>query len=57
MNNCLFFSALALHVKPCLEKLSQDVDHDVQYFASEAFDSECKTNKLSIVQRTTIYSS
>ncbi|CAF3767611.1 unnamed protein product [Rotaria socialis] len=30
--------ALAMHVKPCLEKLTQDVDHDVQYFASEAYE-------------------
>ncbi|CAF3329537.1 unnamed protein product [Rotaria socialis] len=31
-------SALALQVKPCLEKLSQDADHDVQYFANEALE-------------------
>ena len=36
----LVFSALAMHVKPCLEKLSQDGDHDVQHFANEALDSK-----------------
>ncbi|CAF5132574.1 unnamed protein product, partial [Rotaria sp. Silwood1] len=30
--------ALALQVKPCLEKLSQDSDHDVQHFANEALE-------------------
>lgn len=34
------FSALAMHVKPCLEKLSQDGDHDVQHFANEALESK-----------------
>lgn len=34
------FSALAMHVKPCLEKLNQDTDHDVQFFANEAFESK-----------------
>jgi hypothetical protein len=34
------FSALAMHAKPCLDKLTQDVDHDVQYFASEALESK-----------------
>ena len=46
------FSALGLHVKPCLEKLSQDADHDVQHFANEALESKfsdkCEVqNKLS----------
>lgn len=36
----LSFSALALHVKPSLEKLTQDVDHDVQHFANEALESK-----------------
>lgn len=35
-----FSSALAMHVKPCLDKLTQDVDHDVQHFASEALESK-----------------
>ena len=34
------FSTLASHVKPCLEKLCQDSDHDVQYFANEALESK-----------------
>jgi len=29
-----------MHAKPCLEKLTQDVDHDVQYFANEALESK-----------------
>ncbi|CAF5217297.1 unnamed protein product, partial [Rotaria magnacalcarata] len=29
---------LAIQVKPCLEKLSQDADHDVQYFANDALE-------------------
>jgi hypothetical protein len=29
---------LATYVKPALEKLNQDADHDVQYFANEALD-------------------
>lgn len=33
------FSALGMHVKPCLEKLNQDADHDVQHFANEALES------------------
>lgn len=37
----LFFcSALAMSVKPSLEKLSQDADHDVQFFANEALESK-----------------
>jgi len=38
----IFFllSALGMHVKPCLEKLNQDVDHDVQHFANDAFESK-----------------
>ena len=35
-----YSSALAMHVKPSLEKLGQDADHDVQYFANEALDSK-----------------
>jgi hypothetical protein len=31
---------LALHGKPCLEKLTQDPDHDVQHFANEALESK-----------------
>ncbi|CAF3961621.1 unnamed protein product [Rotaria sp. Silwood2] len=31
-------NALAIQVKPCLEKLSQDSDHDVQHFANEALE-------------------
>ncbi|CAF1212487.1 unnamed protein product [Adineta ricciae] len=33
-------NTLASHVKPCLEKLCQDSDHDVQYFANEALGKE-----------------
>lgn len=29
-----------MHVKPCLEKLNQDADHDVQHFANEAYESK-----------------
>ena len=29
-----------MHVKPCLEKLNQDADHDVQHFANEALESK-----------------
>ncbi len=36
------FSALAMHAKPCLEKLTQDVDHDVQHFANEALESKLR---------------
>jgi hypothetical protein len=36
----LNISALALHGKPCLEKLTQDPDHDVQHFANEALESK-----------------
>ena len=35
-------SALGMHVKPCLDKLNQDADHDVQHFASEALESKCR---------------
>ncbi|CAF0900018.1 unnamed protein product [Adineta steineri] len=31
-------STLGSQVKPCLEKLNQDADHDVQYFANEALE-------------------
>ena len=34
------FSVLATHVRPCLEKLNQDSDHDVQHFAHEALESK-----------------
>jgi hypothetical protein len=37
---------LATYVKPALEKLNQDADHDVQYFANEALDSKFKENVL-----------
>ncbi|CAF1575375.1 unnamed protein product, partial [Didymodactylos carnosus] len=37
-------SALAMHVKPCLEKLAQDVDFDVQHFASDALETLPSTN-------------
>ncbi|CAF0747632.1 unnamed protein product [Didymodactylos carnosus] len=33
-------SALAMHAKPCLEKLTQDGDFDVQHFASDALETE-----------------
>lgn len=37
----LFLSSiLASQVRPCLEKLNQDTDHDVQYFAREALESK-----------------
>ncbi len=29
-----------MHAKPCLEKLNQDPDHDVQHFANEALESK-----------------
>jgi hypothetical protein len=32
-----------MHAKPCLEKLNQDVDHDVQHFANEALESKLKS--------------
>jgi hypothetical protein len=33
-------SIVALNVKPSLEKLGQDADQDVQYFANEALESK-----------------
>ncbi|CAF3368342.1 unnamed protein product [Rotaria sp. Silwood1] len=41
-------SALALQVKPCLEKLSQDSDHDVQHFANEALETLTKMSSNSV---------
>ncbi|CAF0852576.1 unnamed protein product [Rotaria sordida] len=41
-------NALALHVKPCLEKLCQDSDHDVQHFASEALETLTKMSLNSV---------
>jgi len=32
-------SALAMHVKPCLDKLAQDPDYDVQHFANDALET------------------
>lgn len=35
-----YCSALQQQVKPCLEKLRQDTDIDVQYFAQEALEGK-----------------
>ena len=41
-------------VKPLLEKLKQDTDSDVQYFAAEAMDSEYTIHSIKFIVASTM---